>query len=116
MYNLGLDIGTSSIKAALVNAKNNKNIFFVQEPIIEMNIKSIRNGWAEQDPNIWWKHTCNAIKRVCKESNVNPKKIISIGIAYQMHGLVLIDRNGNTLRDCIIWCDSRAVQIGGNAF
>ena len=116
MYNLGLDIGTSSIKAALVNAKNNKNIFFVQEPIIEMNIKSIRNGWAEQDPNIWWKHTCNAIKRVCKESNVNPKKIISIGIAYQMHGLVLIDRNGNTLRDCIIWCDIRAVQIGGNAF
>ena len=116
MYNLGLDIGTSSIKAALVNAKNNKNIFFVQEPIIEMNIKSIRNGWAEQDPNIWWKHTCNAIKRVCKESNVNPKKIISIGIAYQMHGLVLIDRNGNTLRDCIIWCDSRAVQIGSNAF
>ena len=82
----------------------------------KMNIKSIRNGWAEQDPNIWWKHTCNAIKRVCKESNVNPKKIISIGIAYQMHGLVLIDRNGNTLRDCIIWCDSRAVQIGSNAF
>ena len=116
MYNLGLDIGTSSIKAALVNAKNNKNISIVQEPVKEMDIKSKNKDWAEQDPNVWWKHTCNAIKRVCKESNVNPKKIVSIGVAYQMHGLVLIDSNGKTLRDSIIWCDSRAVQIGNDAF
>ena len=78
MYNLGLDIGTSSIKAALVNAKNNKNISVVQEPIEGMDIKSENKDWAEQDPNVWWKHTCNAIKRVCKESNVNPKKLYQL--------------------------------------
>ena len=103
MYNLGLDIGTSSIKAALVNAKNNKNIFFVQEPIIEMNIKSIRNGWAASFSKLVYEKYSYFLKRVCKKSNVSPRKIVSIGVAYQMHGLVLIDRNGKTLRDSIIW-------------
>ena len=62
-----------------------------------MSISSIKNDWAEQDPNLWWKYTCLAIKRVCKESNVDPKKIISIGISYQMHGLVIVDSNGEPL-------------------
>ena len=95
MYYLGLDVGSSSVKAALVESESGISVLSVHEPKNEMSISSIKNGWAEQDPNLWWKHTCNAIKRVCKESNVNPKKIISIGIAYQMHGLLIIDSHGS---------------------
>ena len=116
MYYLGLDIGSSSVKAALVEADSGKSILSVHEPKNEMNINSPKNDWAEQDPNIWWKYTCKAIKRVCTESSVDSKKIISIGISYQMHGLVVVDKNGEVLRDSIIWCDSRAVEIGAKAF
>ena len=116
MYCLGLDIGSSSVKAALVEVKSGKSILSVHEPKNEMNIISLNNDWAEQDPNMWWKYTCNAIKRVCKESHVDSKKISSIGISYQMHGLVLIDKDGEILRNSIIWCDSRAVSIGMKAF
>ena len=116
MYYLGLDVGSSSVKAALVEAKSGKSILSVHEPKNEMSISSLKNDWAEQDPNVWWKHTCTAIKRVCKESNIDPKKIISIGISYQMHGLVLVDKNGKTLYNSIIWCDGRAVEIGNKAF
>ncbi len=116
MYFLGLDVGSSSVKAALVDAKSGKSIQSVHEPKSEMSISSLKNDWAEQDPNVWWKYTCSAIKRVCKESNINPKKIISIGISYQMHGLVIVDKDGKTIRDSIIWCDSRAVNIGNDAF
>ena len=116
MYYLGLDVGSSSVKAAIVDAKSGKSVLSVHEPKNEMSINSIKNDWAEQDPNMWWNYVCNAIKRVCKESNIDSKKIISIGISYQMHGLVVIDKNGNPLRDSIIWCDSRAVKIGNDAF
>ena len=80
MYYLGLDVGSSSVKAALVEAKSGKSIQSVHEPKNEMSINSLKNDWAEQDPNVWWKYTCTAIKRVCKEYNIDPKKIISIGI------------------------------------
>ena len=116
MYYLGLDIGSSSVKAALVQSESGKSIHCVHEPKNEMSIISIKNNWAEQDPAVWWKYVCKAIKRVCKESNVNSKKIISIGISYQMHGLVIIDKNGRPLRNSIIWCDSRAVDIGDQAY
>ena len=116
MYYLGLDIGSSSVKAALVQSESGKSIHSVHEPKNEMSIISIKNNWAEQDPAVWWKYVCKAIKRVCKESNVNSKKIISIGISYQMHGLVIIDKNGRPLRNSIIWCDSRAVDIGNQAY
>jgi len=116
MYYLGLDVGSSSVKAAIVDAKSGKSVLSVHEPKNEMSINSIKNDWAEQDPNMWWNYACDAIKRVCKESNIDSKKIISIGISYQMHGLVVIDKNGNPLRDSIIWCDSRAVKIGNDAF
>tara|TARA_Y200000002_G_scaffold179022_1_gene147628 strand:+ start:7697 stop:9181 length:1485 start_codon:yes stop_codon:yes gene_type:complete len=116
MYCLGLDIGSSSVKAALVEVKSGKSILSVHEPKNEMNIISLNNDWAEQDPNMWWEYTCNAIKRVCKESHVDSKKISSIGISYQMHGLVLIGKDGEILRNSIIWCDSRAVSIGMKAF
>ncbi len=116
MYYLGLDVGSSSVKAAIVDAKSGKSVLSAHEPKNEMSINSIKNDWAEQDPNMWWNYACKAIKRVCKESNIDSKKIISIGISYQMHGLVVIDKNGNPLRDSIIWCDSRAVKIGNDAF
>ena len=116
MYYLGLDIGSSSVKVAIVEAATGKSILSLHEPPNEMEILSIHKDWAEQDPKIWWKHICNAIKRVISESNINYKKIISIGISYQMHGLVILDKKGKPLRNSIIWCDSRAVEIGNKAF
>ncbi|WP_299664961.1 FGGY family carbohydrate kinase [uncultured Polaribacter sp.] len=116
MYYLGLDIGSSSVKVAIVEAKTGKSILSLHEPPNEMEILSIHKDWAEQNPEIWWKHICSAIKRVIAEANIDYKKIISIGISYQMHGLVILDREGKPLRDSIIWCDSRAVEIGNKAF
>tara|TARA_B100000900_G_scaffold60071_1_gene45517 strand:+ start:1515 stop:2999 length:1485 start_codon:yes stop_codon:yes gene_type:complete len=116
MFYLGLDIGSSSVKAAIVDAKSGKSILSVHEPKNEMSISSLNNDWAEQNPEMWWEYTCNAIKRVCEESKVDSKKVISIGISYQMHGLVVVDKEGKPLRDSIIWCDSRAVEIGAKAF
>ena len=115
-YHLGLDIGSSSIKAALVEVESGKSVSVVQEPKQEMGMLSIKNGWAEQDPSQWWNHVCRAIKRLKKEQNISAEAIKGIGISYQMHGLVLIDQEGNLLRKSIIWCDSRAVEIGSKAF
>ena len=115
-YNLGLDIGSSSIKAALVEIESGKSIGVVQEPEIEMGIYAQENGWAEQDPEDWWTHICNAITKLKSEYNITKEQIKGIGISYQMHGLVLVDKHGNSLRKSIIWCDSRAVQIGNEAF
>lgn len=116
MYLLGYDVGSSSIKAALVNADTNKTVCLVQYPSIEMDMISIKTGWAEQDPEMWWKNVCLATEKLIKESDVDPQKIVSIGISYQMHGLVLVDKNKEVLRPSIIWCDSRAGEIGRNAF
>jgi len=115
-YYLGLDIGSSSIKAALVEVESGKSLAVVQEPKEEMGMYAQKNGWAEQSPNDWWQHICTAIKRLKKEHNVSRTQIKGIGISYQMHGLVLIDKAGNPLRKSIIWCDSRAVDIGNKAF
>lgn len=115
-YYLGLDIGSSSIKAALVDVETGESIGVVQEPKKEMTMIAQKNGWAEQDPLDWWFHICNAIKSLQKLHNINKTQIKGIGISYQMHGLVLVDKNGNSLRKSIIWCDSRAVQIGNEAF
>jgi xylulokinase len=116
MYYLGLDIGSSSVKVALVNAETGKSLGVVQEPETEMSMLALKNGWAEQNPEDWWKHVCAGIIRIKKEYNVADSEITGIGISYQMHGLVLLDINGNVLRNAIIWCDSRAVEIGQNAF
>ena len=116
MYYLGFDLGSSSIKVSIVCSKTGKNIHTLNEPSDEMQIISNQNDWAEQDPDTWWSHICNGTKRVLKESKVKNKEIISIGISYQMHGLVIIDKNGKSLRNSIIWCDSRAIDIGNNAF
>ncbi|MFD2588762.1 xylulokinase [Croceitalea marina] len=116
MFYLGIDLGSSSVKVALVDSNTGSSLAVVQEPSEEMSISAIRPGWAEQDPELWWTHVCTAIKRVITENNISENSIHGIGIAYQMHGLVLVDNSGNPLRDAIIWCDSRAVAIGDNAY
>ena len=115
-YYLGLDIGSSSIKAALVEIESGKSLGVVQEPKEEMGMFAQKNGWAEQKPNDWWQHICNAITQLKKQHNVSRTQIKGIGISYQMHGLVLVDKKGNPLRKSIIWCDSRAVETGNKAF
>lgn len=116
MYLLGYDIGSSSIKAALINASTGKTIEVVQYPKIEMDIISVQNGWAEQEPKTWWANLCLATKDLLLKTKIDPQEIKSIGIAYQMHGLVLVDKGQNVLRPSIIWCDSRSVDIGNEAF
>ncbi len=115
-YYLGLDIGSSSIKAALVEVETGKSLGVVQEPKEEMGMFAQKNGWAEQKPNDWWLHICNAITKLKKEYNISRTQIKGIGISYQMHGLVLVDKEGEPLRKSIIWCDSRAVATGNKAF
>ena len=112
MYLLGLDIGSSSIKAAIVEAETGITKSLVQSPDTEMTIVSLHNGWAEQSPQLWWEHVVLAVKKAILDSGIPKDQIKAIGIAYQMHGLVLVDKDQHVLRDSIIWCDSRAVPIG----
>ena len=116
MYSIGYDLGSSSIKAALVETASGKRLATLSEPELEMGMIAHKNGWAEQNPDTWYKHLCNATKRLLQETNIEASKINGIGIAYQMHGLVLVDDAAKPLRDAIIWCDSRAVAIGQQAF
>lgn len=116
MYLLGYDIGSSSIKAALVSIESKESIAVVQSPEQEMDIISNQADWAEQSPELWWKNLCLATKALLKQTKINPRNIKGIGIAYQMHGLVLVNKNQQVLRPSIIWCDSRAVDIGNQAF
>lgn len=116
MYLLGLDIGSSSIKAALVDAISGKPKKVVQYPENEMDIIARQSGWAEQQPEVWWENVCLAIQKLLLNSGVKSNHIKGIGIAYQMHGLVLVDKDNHPLRPAIIWCDSRAIEIGQQAF
>ena len=116
MLLLGIDIGTSSIKVAIVDASTQQTIVTVQFPESETPITSLQNGWAEQSPEMWWQHVQQAILKANATGKYNPKDIAAIGIAYQMHGLVCVDKNQQVLRDSIIWCDSRAVPYGNKAF
>ena len=116
MYSVGLDIGTSFIKAALTKNSSGKLIDLVLEPSKEQAIISFKDGWAEQDPEVWWNNSCKAIKSLISKNNLNPNDITSLGISYQMHGLVLVDKKGKCLRKSIIWCDDRAVEIGKSAY
>ena len=116
MYLIGYDIGSSSIKAALIRAHDRSVVGVVQSPEQELDMISRQDGWAEQRPETWWQHCCVATKRLLAETMVDSDLIKGIGIAYQMHGLVLVDRDQNVLRPAIIWCDSRAVAIGEQAW
>ena len=116
MLLLGIDLGTSFIKASIVDSQTGKKIVTAQYPETESEIISNNKGWAEQDPAIWWENTKKAILKANASGLYNPNDIGAIGIAYQMHGLVVVDKHQKPLRNAIIWCDSRAVEIGNNAF
>lgn len=113
---LGYDIGSSSIKASLINADTGELAASASSPEQEMKIESPVIGWAEQDPETWWLHVINATKKMLGELSTQSFEIAAIGISYQMHGLVLVDKHRKVLRPSIIWCDSRAVEIGNKAF
>lgn len=116
MFLLGYDIGSSSVKASLVNAENGKCVSSAFFPKTEAEIIAARPGWAEQNPENWWQNLKLATHAVLKEASIDSKDIKAIGISYQMHGLVCVDKNHKALRPAIIWCDSRAVPYGQKAF
>lgn len=116
MYLLGYDIGSSSVKASLVEVASGKCAASAFFPPQEAPIRSERPGWAEQDPDAWWDYLKQATAAVLAESRADAADIKAIGISYQMHGLVCVDRQGKPLRPSIIWCDSRAVPYGQRAY
>lgn len=113
---LGYDLGSSSIKATLINAQTGEVVASATYPKQEMSMISKRSGWAEQKPEDWWTNIKNATQELLLKSRPQKDRIKAIGISYQMHGLVLIDKDHKVLRPSIIWCDSRAVDIGKKAF
>lgn len=116
MYLLGYDIGSSSVKASLVDAQTGKCAASAFYPKSEAAIIAVKPGWAEQDPASWWEYLKLATADIMAATGVDPKEIKAIGISYQMHGLVCVDKDQNVLRHSIIWCDSRAVPYGQKAF
>ena len=116
MITIGYDLGSSSIKASIYDAEAGKLISQMSLPKNEMQIISAIPGWAEQKPEMWWDIIKAVTKELLMNSKVTASDIKAIGISYQMHGLVLVDKNQNILRPSIIWCDSRAVEIGNYAY
>ncbi|ANH81490.1 carbohydrate kinase [Niabella ginsenosidivorans] len=116
MLLLGIDLGTSSVKVAVVDGATRQTLATAQYPDTERDIISLQPGWAEQSPERWWEDVKMAIKKVNQTGRYNKNDIGAIGISYQMHGLVLLDKDGGVLRNSIIWCDSRAVPYGARAF
>jgi len=116
MYLLGYDIGSSSVKVCLIEASSGKVIASEFSPKKEMKITAVYPGWAEQNPIDWWTNLKLAHEAVMHESGLHPEDIKGIGITWQMHGLILVDKDQNLLRPSIIWCDSRAVSYGEKAF
>ncbi|QIG88314.1 carbohydrate kinase [Chryseobacterium sp. POL2] len=116
MYLLGYDIGSSSVKVSLIEASSGKIIASDFSPKKEMKIIANQPGWAEQNPSDWWINLKLANESVMQQSRVDAEDIKAIGITWQMHGLILVDKDQNLLRPSIIWCDSRAVSYGEKAF
>ena len=116
MYLLGYDIGSSSVKASLVDAQSGRCVASSFYPKSEAAIIAVKPGWAEQEPSSWWENLKLATADIMAASAADPKDIKAIGISYQMHGLVCVDKDQNVLRPSIIWCDSRAVPYGQKAF
>ena len=113
MKSLGIDIGSSSVKVSLLEIETGECVASSTNPQSEMRIDAPRPGWAEHDPETWWYYACEGIRHISTDHNL--REVVSIGITYQMHGLTLLDRAGKPLRKAIIWCDSRAVEIGAEA-
>jgi xylulokinase len=116
VYLIGYDIGSSSVKAALVESGTGEVLARISEPEREMEMTAPQPGWAEQDPETWWTYVQRATRRMLEETGIDTGQVGGIGISYQMHGLVLVDQQHAVIRPSIIWCDSRAVEIGERAF
>lgn len=112
MLLLGIDLGTSSVKVSVIDAVSQKTIAAARYPETEAEIISLHPGWAEQSPESWWEQVQLAVLKVHAQRLYNPSDIGAVGIAYQMHGLVAVDKDQQVLRHSIIWCDSRAVETG----
>ena len=116
MLLLGIDLGTSSIKVSVIDADTQQILVSVQYPDTENPVITLQTGWAEQSPDTWWNDVQQAILKAHASKKYDPIEIGAIGIAYQMHGLVMVDKDQVAIRNSIIWCDSRAVEIGNDAF
>jgi len=116
MYLLGIDIGSSSVKASILNGETGEIAGSSYYPKSEMTITAKQSGWAEQQPELWWDNLKLAILEAKSLAKISGNEIVAIGISYQMHGLVVVDKHQNVLRPSIIWCDSRATEIGSKAF
>ncbi len=112
---LGYDVGSSSIKATLMDAETGQVLAAATSPDKELEIVAKQSDWAEQDPDVWWEHVKTATKKIQAQADFDAGDVHAIGISYQMHGLVVVDKSKQVLRPSIIWCDSRAVQIGEQA-
>ena len=115
-YLIGYDLGSSSVKACLLEAETGKTVAAATSPSSEMSMLAVKAGWAEQHPEMWWSELKNATKMLQKVFSFDKNEVGGIGISYQMHGLVMVDKAQKVLRPSIIWCDSRAVEIGNYAF
>ncbi len=115
-YLLGFDVGSSSVKASLVDIDSGDCAASAFYPEHEAPIKALKAGWAEQSPEMWWSNAKLALAKIMTETGAKGEDIRGIGISYQMHGLVCVDHDGQPLRDSIIWCDSRAVPYGERAW
>ena len=115
-YLLGFDVGSSSVKASLVDVETGEIVASKFYPEREAPIKAVKAGWAEQEPQMWWDNAKLSLRDIMSATGAKGEDILAIGISYQMHGLVCVDKNQKVLRPSIIWCDSRAVQYGERAF
>ncbi|MBR6182110.1 MAG: carbohydrate kinase [Prevotella sp.] len=115
-YLLGFDVGSSSVKASLVDADSGACAASAFFPESEAPIKAVKAGWAEQEPESWWNYAKLSLQKIMADTGAKGEDIKAIGISYQMHGLVCVDKDLQVLRPSIIWCDSRAVPYGEKAF
>ena len=104
MYSLGIDVGSSSVKVALLDIESGKCVCSSTNPKVEAPIIAERKGWAEQDPQSWWEYLCEGVRDMAREHDMS--QVAAIGISYQMHGLVALDKDCKPVRNSIIWCDS----------
>lgn len=105
-YVIGIDLGTSATKTVLFD----ENGTAVSSASREYPLYQPHNGWAEQKPEDWRDAAIETIARVVKESGVDPEAIKGLGISGQMHGLVMLDEQGEVIRPSIIWCDQRTAK------
>ena len=112
-YLMGYDVGSSSIKATLMETETGRAVASATSPADELEIMAPQPGWAEQHPDTWWENIAAATAEIGRDFDL--QEVDAVGVAYQMHGLVAVDKGGKVLRPSIIWCDSRAVELGDRA-